>query len=440
MTITLVVVVCLVLVVIGLGIAIAVLAGNPVEKANRLAKSGETIQATSILQEHLEKEPGDYRARFLLGKLQWRQSLFGEAATSFERAAEANAASEEASMLAALSYAAQNRPDTRSKEIENLTKVTQRAPNNTDAWYLLGLALGANGDSAGQAAALENVLSADRDNVSARRMLAMAHGLESNFDAATQEIRLATSAGPDDGDLAAARGMVAALQNDTAGAVSSLEGALEQGTAAEKEVNIQLGLLLMSQGDFRGAANRLRRATSGSNPDISAQYHLALCLQALRANDEAMQIFTELSRREGDYAAESSIQIAAYYAAVDPDRALNALTDADQTGADGAEVNAVRGRIFMQLGNDDEAYRALQDAVRSDPAYAPARLEFGIYYVRQQMYEDGIAQLQRYLDLVGPDTGSRRVQEIEALVEQLQRMEGGGSSAGLLETTARRNG
>ena len=76
----------------------------------------------------------------------------------------------------------------------------------------------------------------------------------------------------------------------------------------------------------------------------------------------------------------------------------------------------------------------------TDPAYAPAHLEAGLLNIKQQRFADGVAQLDQYLTLLGPDAERPEFEGVRTLVSQLKQATGaGGQPPGARSDYTRRN-
>ena len=89
-------------------------------------------------------------------------------------------------------------------------------------------------------------------------------------------------------------------------------------------------------------------------------------------------------------------------------------------------------------GDDRSAHEAFKQAVQADGAYAPARLERGLLFIKSQAFNEGIRELKRYTELVDPSLPDARVDAVEKLIEQLEESEGRQAPRGRGVRAARR--
>jgi len=72
------------------------------------------------------------------------------------------------------------------------------------------------------------------------------------------------------------------------------------------------------------------------------------------------------------------------------------------------------------LGDIDGARDSFRKATQADPNYAPAHLEMGLVLVQRQDIQEGIRELERYLNLVDREDPESGTSEVQALIDQLR--------------------
>ena len=155
----------------------------------------------------------------------------------------------------------------------------------------------------------------------------------------------------------------------------------------------------------------------------------------------ALREFEAILNKNDGFVGEAGLRAAQLYVEMDSrDRAMEALTKASRdTNVNEAALETVRGRIQLAEGNDAGAREAFRKAVSADPLYAPAHLESGLWYVRRQVINEGIRELEQYLALVDPNDPKARALEVQALVSQLeQSMSGDAATPGVRAGETRR--
>lgn len=404
--------------------------GDPVARAKRLANSGRTLDAIRLLETHTAKNTGDAAAFFEMGKLFWLSNDMAAAAQNFEKAARLDSSDGEATRLAVVSYAQSKTPGSASSQIDLLERAVQANPGDGDLQYLLGLARGVNKDVAGQAQALEAAQGLAAGNPDVQRASAIAKALQNDLPGAEAQL---LSADPSSPDSLAAAGIVASLKGDKASASRNLQDAVAKGTVIENESLTRLGLLLIEEGNYGEALNKLNDAATKNPANDTAKYFRAICLDRQRLTAQALADYESLAEQAGPYQSKAAVQAARLYLTQqNPDRALQILgrVTAPTIPSDVAELETVRGRATMLLNDPDGAQASFRKATQADPNYAPAHLETGLLLIQRQDLSEGIRELDRYLKLVDQNDPDAGASQVKALIEQLQRSVDSGRTAG----------
>ena len=223
-------------------------------------------------------------------------------------------------------------------------------------------------------------------------------------------------------DILALSGFVSSLQGKKDDAI----GELEEAASAEDlsfrwEALTQLGKLKMEQGDFREAARNLDEAMSLRQGNHLAQFLHAASLQAVGYLEDALTEFEGLARDRNAYSHDAAVQAADIYLRLDNiDRARQAIDQAGTIGQQGAPYFTVRGRMFAKSADDLAAQDSFKRATNADPGYAPAYLENGLLYVKREALDEGLRQLETYLELLGPDATGPQIDQIRELTNQIR--------------------
>ena len=416
-------------------IAVIVLAGaaygtyaimrDPVNQAMRLVDEGRLSEANRILEGYVRDNPESARGLFALGRLQWETRQYSRAAETFERLTQVDPRNREAGMLALLSLRVLNDPGNRARKVALLERQVDRFPDDDEAWYLLALARGAQGDVQGQVEALQQALARGIIEEASMGYLGVGLALQGEYTQAQRMVLQVLEDDPDNADLQAALGFIAHMQGDEDTATERLRAAIAQGTELEREARTQLGLLLVRRGEYAEALDHLEVIAGRPGAPQSVRYFQAVSKDALGRRTQALDELERLSNEQGEFAGYAAAHVAQIYLdRGQPDRASSALERATRAGVEDAMVYTLRGRVFAEEGNDSQARDMFRQAIQMDPDYAPARLEMGLMQIKRRAFADGIRELERYIALADPAQPNARVDEVETLVEQLRRTAG----------------
>jgi tetratricopeptide (TPR) repeat protein len=434
--------------VVGAGIAAAAVLGviilvlltmsrEAVGEARQMIAEGNLLGAQEVLRDHVRREPDDRDAQMLLGKVELRNNQAVEAARSFERAAELDRRDTDALRLAVMSYATigDRDPTSRGKQITALEKLVERQPGDAEAWYLLALARGAQGNAQGQAEALRRAVEIEPNHPGVLRELGIALALQGDHEEAHAMLTRAEAMAPEAAaDTHAARGFVAALQDDTQTAIGRLTAAVASQTAAQEQALTQLGIEFIEMGRFAEAQKHLAQAVNlgGRNVNAAARFFHGVALRALGRPDEALAEFDILAKAGGPYQVDAAVQGAqVFLERGNVARARETLESVGQQAAGDAGFYTTRGRLFVLNDEDARAQEAFQQAIQNNPRHAAAYLELGLLRLKNGQFGEALQQLSRYLELIGEDAADPQVQQIRTLVDQLRSTVSNGSVTGL---------
>ncbi len=393
---------------------------DPVAEARRLA-STNVLKAIEILDKYTQKNAEDAKAQLLFGKLTFQAQSFDRAAAAFNTASKLDAANVEAGFLALLAAAKLPGGEGRNQQIATLRRIVEAHPDNKEAWYLLGLALGASEDLAGQKEAFQRAIALDSALNGAHRNLAITQALLGEFPEAAKELDEARRQAQRDGDTAAAAAFIDSLNNRPAEAATALQQALQDGTSVADAARLRLGMILMAEGKPDEALPHLREAKASPNAPPEAAFQFALCLQANKLDTEALTEFERIATAGGPRAGEAAVQMALLYLNQgNPDRAGETIQRAAQLGLASAKFYTVQGCVRLALNNTAEAQQAFRNALQADPSYPPAHLENGLLQVARGALKEGLEELKRYKELAGQEHLGSRAREIELLINQLE--------------------
>jgi tetratricopeptide (TPR) repeat protein len=414
--------VVLVLAAVGAVFAFYVFTRNPVERAVQLAYNGNLLEAGNVLSKYIESHPEDGRAHFELGRVQWKMGRMTEAAAAFESAFQNEDSTADAGMLAVVAYGSSTEPSARQRQVGILRELTQRFPDNGSAWYLLALALGAENDVSGQIEALKQAVAVGEDTAGVHRSMAVALGLNGDFETAEKELSAAAGSDDADGNTAAAAGFLASLAGENYEmARAQLEAAIKADTGVKTQALTRLGMLLLAEGRTAEAAPYLTEAAERDKRNALTQFFYAAALEAEGKVLEALTVLEAVSKTSDPLAGEAAVRAASLYLGQgNYEKARECISRAENASMNTAAFHTTRGRVFLATGETARAAESFAKARQVDPLYAGAYLEMGLLHIRNQEFRAAIEQLDKYLELAGVGNAGARTEEVAALVEQLK--------------------
>ncbi len=399
------------------------LSRDPMRGIMSLANAGNYLQAGNDLKNFVQKHPNDADAIFLLGKIQWQMDDFASAGPSFEKAFELQPKNLKAGLLAVLGLAATGDSNAaRDKQILILNKLSQSFPDNEDVQRLRALYLGVQNDAAAQTAALKELLSQNPEDATGQAAMAISLALEGDYRAALRESKTIEEK---DGNSIAAQAFITDLNGQPEEALPLLDAAVEGGTVVQADALVRAAAILIAQGNFAEAEKKLTNAISLSRNDSTAQYYHAVCLYAQGATAEALREFDAVAQQQSPHVSDALAAAASIYLSQgDASKARDVIERAIKAGASDAMIRTLQGRIYAASNEEDKAREAFTDAIATNPDYAPAHLENGLLFIKQQFFSEGLKELERYLALIDDDAPANRRPEIEMLVTQLKQASG----------------
>ncbi len=401
------------------GALIYFLTQDPVAKAREFAMNGNVLEGVNLLQEYVGSHSDNAEAQFLLGQLFWKGRQFDKARQAFLAAAR-NSDNEEAGMLAVAAAGQVSGATGENQQRDTLRSVVSREPDNARALYLLTLLTGATESLTDFQKMLTQLESTDASRTPFFSCILKV--LQQDYAGATALADQMTSQGGNAGDIAVIQACIAEAQGQSEQAISAFETALAEKTTVPEQVNLRLGMLYMAQGAFDKALPLFRKGASGASANAQADFLYGLCLQAVKLTGEALTELDRIALGDGPYAAEAALQKAQLYMEENElQRANDSIAQAKQGGLSSAKLYTVEGQIKAREGDVAAAQQAFQSAIRLEPQYAPARLENGLLQISRGMLPEGMRELKQYLALAGPAMPGNRINEIEVLVNQLEK-------------------
>lgn len=411
--------------VVLLGIWVYIISSDPVERARELIADLNYPEAQELLEDYIQENPDDEEAVFELGNLQWRTKSYSAAAASFQNVVDINPGNVDAGLYAVLSLQLSGTSSSLSREISILETIAESAQDNAKVWHLLAMAKGARGeagDYADQREALQRVLSLSPMTASVHLSLGIGQALDGNHPEAQLELNRVSS--PEQrGNALAFLGYIAGEENRDSRAMDLFEQALAtDGLSVRWQAQTELAKLRIQAGQFREAEAVLTQALS-ENPDNDlGRYLRGLALHSMGRANEALNEYDTVAKGGGEYSAVAAVQAASIQLLLgDPETAGRTLNIARRAKVETPAYYTVSGRVANSNGLTADARSAFDSAVRMDSSYAPAYLERGLLYVKEDRLDAGLRDLNNYLKLLGRDVTGTKANEIRMLTNQLQR-------------------
>ena len=406
-----------VIVVLLVGGLVYVLMQDPIKGARQKARAGDTPGAINQLLKYTDSHQNDGDAFAMLGRLYWQSKQYVEASSCFDTASRLNPEEEDLAFMAVLAAGKLPGDTGTSRQLDALKRMTKDHPDNAQARKMLALAQGAAGEfrsSDGNLTAWAALANAPEEVATYRAII---QAMDGDYAAASASL---ISAGSGNSAASLAKGYLASLEGEPAKAVAVLADAVDSANGATSEVaTTRLGLLYMAEGDFDKALPLLRPAQGRAASD-SGRFFYGLCLQTAGLGDDALTEFDRLVSGGGEFAEDAAIQMAIAYSDRDQfDRAEESIRKARQFGTS-ARLYTVEGQILALQGDFTGAQGLYRKAILEDPDYPAVHLEHGLVYVRMGALNEGVRELERYLELADDGVAGARVNEIDLLVKQLQ--------------------
>lgn len=415
------------LVAVGAIVAIIFLVGylmrDPMRHITDLAKEGNYLQASKELTAYVQHYPDNAAAHFLLGKIQWQMDDFSAAGESFEKAYDAQPKNFQAGMMAVMSMAlSRNGAATRNRQTAILKQLNDSFPGNEDVQRLLALELGGGDNIKEQITILKELLDQNPQDETAQAAMGIALALDGDYAGAFQELE---SIETKNGNHTAAMAFVTDLMGNQEESLRLLDSAVEGGTSVQADALVRSAAILISEGKFTEAEMRLNNALELDKANVTAQFYRAVCLYCRGATSEALQNFDLVAQQTSPHTPDALAAAASIYLLQnDATKAREVLGRAIESGGNDAAAYTLHGRALAMTGENDKARESFAAALAADSSYAPAHLESGLLFIKQQFFSEGLKELEQYLSLLDEDAPGGRRAEIEMLVYQLKQASG----------------
>jgi Tfp pilus assembly protein PilF len=174
----------------------------------------------------------------------------------------------------------------------------------------------------------------------------------------------------------------------------------------------QLGLLLYSTRDYKGAISYLKNSIKKNPRNAEALFRVGCCYDRLGRYYDAMKSFKRvLLIKPDDVRAYNNLGLA-YDGLERYNEAIEAYKQAIHIKSDVAEAYCNLGMTYGKLGRNQEAIEYLDHAVRIKPDYAEAHCNLGFAYL-QLGDETSAYEEYRILENLNPELANRLFNQIQ---------------------------
>ncbi len=182
--------------------------------------------------------------------------------------------------------------------------------------------------------------------------------------------------------------------------------------------NNDLGLLLLSRGDFDQAIQHLERAVRYRSDDWLLRYNLAYAYLQTNRPADAVPLLKGVIQQAPHFARAAGNLGRAYLHLGQPQEAGAAFRLVIE--ADSLEFNAYHGLgiAFDRMGEPDSTLFYLRRALQVEPAFALGHYSLGLYWFNSQEPDSSEAELRQFLRLWDGDPGT--ADEVRQLIEALR--------------------
>jgi tetratricopeptide (TPR) repeat protein len=318
----------------------------------------------------------------------------------------------------ALSLALAQKPDPEAlrRQVAVESAAVEKAPEDTEALYRLGLAHLSLGEAKKAIKPLEQLVKSDAESVDAKLLLARAYRGAGEIDKAKTLLDQAILQIPDDSSLHAERGQLARATSDLPGAVSHYRKAVEfapedadllfnlgealqasrlleesiatyrkaiQKKPENTQAKVNLGKALAEKGLFGEAKELLTAVTKENLTDSEAHYNLGVIFMREGAVGMAITEFDRTLAINPKHAPAFNNLGVAYDAKADTKKALEQFKKATAADPAYAEAWFNTGMSYMKLNQQAQATRAFEQALKLEPGSSGPYVQLGTLYLNQ---------------------------------------------------------
>ncbi len=205
---------------------------------------------------------------------------------------------------------------------------------------------------------------------------------------------------------------------------------------SEADSYFNLGCFQLEAGRYSEASFQFRRAIEEDPNHVDAQFNLAVSQSASNRWDDALSILSRLGKAESAPLEVIQSLADAYLGAKDPQAALNILTPAIENRGGNIQLQTLRVKALVGIGELKEAARLSQELATSYPHDGEVQLARGIAAFRTGDIKAGETSLRRALQIMKENVNAKlnlgilliakgdydEFQEAESLLDEVEEM------------------
>jgi protein O-GlcNAc transferase len=356
--------------------------------ARALAATGKLPQAEAQMKAAVESAPDDAELHDALGSLEAQQEHWVAAQAEFARAVQRRPEMASAHLHLGLAMEAQGN----SAGLQELVQAESLAPENPTVGLELGKAYAAAGQDDRAIPLFQHALTLQPGSTETMYQLALSEQRAGQLPDAIALLRKVSAAEPENADVLTNLGMALAQAQKAKDALPVLQRAV---ALAPKDATAHqdLAAAYVQLSQFGDAATELRLALKLSPNSPQLHYNLGV---ALKMQDDAADAISELEAAERLDASASEppylLGILYMQAARYPEAARELKRSLDLRPANG-DAWATLGSVYSKLDKLPEATAALREAIKQLPDEADAHLTLAAVLVKQN--QTGEATVER---------------------------------------------
>ncbi|MBL9037293.1 MAG: tetratricopeptide repeat protein [Archangium sp.] len=324
-------------------------------------------------------------------------------------------------------------PDALKRTIAVEAANVEKAPDDTDALYRLGLAYLSLGEAKKAVRPLEALVKKDAESIDAKLLLARAYRISNEPAKAKDVLDRAILSMPDEVSFRAERALLARSLEEISDAITHYQKAVEL-TPANAELIFNLAEAQQKNGQLDSAISGYRRAIE-LNPDLSgARVNLGKALAEKGLFGEAKEVLSGVTKSTlADaeahynlgviYMRESNVSNAitefertlaitpkhaqalnnlgvAWDARADAKKALDYFKKATLADPTFTEAYFNQGMSLMQLNRQQEATKAFEQALKLEPASSSPYVQLGTLYLKQSKKDRAVEAFKKAIELL----------------------------------------
>lgn len=290
-----------------------------------------------------------------------------------------------------------------------------RAPDDTEALYRLGLAHLSLGEGKKAIKPLEQLVKADPESIDGKLLLARAYRSAGEVESAKSLLDSALLQFPDDPTVVAERAFLARSTDDLGGAVKFYKKAVELSSDANllfnlgeaqqanhnvddsiatyrkviamrgdlTQAKVNLGKALAEKGLFGEAKEMLGSVNKETLADSEAHYNLGVIYMREGAIGQATTEFERTLAINPRHAQALNNLGVAWDARADTKKALDYFRKAAAADPTFAEPYFNQGMSYMRLNQGQNATKAFEQALKLEPSSSGPYVQLGTLYLKQ---------------------------------------------------------